>query len=94
MSVYVDQERRVGQTPRWQYKYACHMVADSLQELREMADKIGLSPEWEQQSAHHVHFDLTANKRTQALAAGAISDPGLRVFFPQGREEKCLIFWT
>lgn len=39
--VYVDDLITCGKKGAW-----CHMVADSLEELHEMADKIGLKREW------------------------------------------------
>ena len=39
MSVYVDTTMDYGPKGNW-----CHMIADSLEELHEMADAIGLKP--------------------------------------------------
>ena len=74
MPVYVDELMEWGPTPNWPFKYACHMVADTLEELHEMAAKIGLKRSWYQRSPPHStpHYDLTEAKRKQAIKAGAI----------------------
>lgn len=71
MSVYVD---KLFETPEWKYKRACHMVADTLEELHAMADKIGHKREWFQPAPPHTiaHYDLTAGRRALAVKYGAI----------------------
>jgi uncharacterized protein DUF4031 len=53
-----------------------HMVADSLDELHAMADKIGVARKWFQNSAtmnvSHDHYDISLSKRRLAVANGAI----------------------
>ena len=49
----------------------CHMVADSLEELHAMADRIGLRREWFQPLSS-PHYDVSKTKRAKAIAAGAI----------------------
>ncbi len=51
-------------------KESCHMWADTEDELIAFAKRIGLRPEWIQRKSL-VHFDLTPNKRAQAVRAGA-----------------------
>ena len=46
----------------------CHMTADTLAELHEMAARIGLRRAWFQGN----HYDLTPHRRKVALAAGAV----------------------
>lgn len=80
MSVYVDplfdtQPYYQFANKRWGWKQACHMTADTEAELHAMAAKIGLKRSWFQN--HHKnpllwHYDVTANKRQQALRLGAI----------------------
>jgi hypothetical protein len=66
MTVYVDSEKAVYYNMRMS-----HMVADTLTELHEMADKIGLKRYWFQD--HRVpHYDICQNKRAKAIAAGAV----------------------
>ena len=68
--IYVDAP--VFMKPNGRKKYA-HMVADTLEELHAFADKIGLRREWVQIKGKILpHYDLTPNKRQQALAAGAV----------------------
>lgn len=51
----------------------CHMVADSHQELLEMADTIGVARRWIQnQGTRTEHFDICRSKRAKAIEAGAI----------------------
>lgn len=65
MPVYVDGMRaQVGRMKM------CHMVADSMAELLDMADKIGVDRKWFQPSSH-PHFDICLSKRAQAIAHGA-----------------------
>lgn len=55
----------------------CHMYADTNRELIDMGFKIGLQPMYLQNSGKgpgFEHFDLTPNKRKQAVEAGAIED--------------------
>ena len=48
------------------------MIADSLDELHAMAETIGLRRGWFQKHAVMPHYDLTPNKRKQAVHHGAI----------------------
>ena len=48
-----------------------HMVADSIEELLEMADRIGVARKWFQPGSH-PHFDVAQSKRALAVRAGAI----------------------
>lgn len=68
MTVYVDDT----QAPFGRMKM-CHMVADTTEELLEMADRIGVDRKWIQKSGRHdEHFDIALSKRRLAVAAGAI----------------------
>lgn len=50
----------------------CHMMADTTEELLEMADKIGVNRKWIQYAGtSHEHFDICASKKKKALAMGA-----------------------
>lgn len=71
MSVYVDESR---------YPYGrmimCHMMADSLDELHEMADKIGIARKWFQDKPRFPHYDISKGKRALAVEHGAIEVTG------------------
>jgi Protein of unknown function (DUF4031) len=67
MAVYVDNLRDYG----WRHGPSCHLIADSVDELIEFAESIGLRPEWFQ-SKSSPHFDLTADARAFAVQNGAV----------------------
>lgn len=69
MPVYVDDVRH-----RFRGMIMCHMWADSLDELLQMADRIGMARRWLQQppKASWVHFDISLTMKAKALRAGAI----------------------
>jgi hypothetical protein len=46
------------------------MLADSLDELNEMADRIGVSRRW-LQDARYPHYDICKTKRAKAVENGA-----------------------
>ena len=50
------------------------MTADSLTELHEMARHLGLRKTWFQphDNLHKCHYDLTPQRRAQAVSAGAV----------------------
>ena len=68
MTVYVDDVRH-----RFGRMIMCHMWADSLDELLTMADRIGVARKWLQRppQASWVHFDISLDKKRNAIAAGA-----------------------
>lgn len=50
----------------------CHMMADSKEELLDMATKIGVPHKWIQYpDTEHEHFDVCLSKKKRALAFGA-----------------------
>ena len=69
MSVYVDRVR-LGFGPL----VMCHMIADSLDELHAMADRIGVQRRWFQSAppASFPHYDVSQSKRAMARDLGAI----------------------
>lgn len=71
MAVYVDDERISWKGREW-----CHLVADSLEELHEFGLRLRLRKEWFQTKASYPHYDVTTEKRRQALGLGAV--PGDR----------------
>lgn len=69
MAVYVDDmEAGFGRM------VMCHMVADSVEELLAMADRIGVARRWVQHADDpvRIHFDIAKSKRALAVQAGAI----------------------
>ena len=72
MAVYVDDMYRykIGRYGRMKMS---HMVADTLGELLEMADAIGLQRRWLQYpgSPRRRHFDVSMSKRRMAVEMGA-----------------------
>ncbi|KAA9369580.1 DUF4031 domain-containing protein [Ochrobactrum quorumnocens] len=77
MSVYVD-----NMASSFGRLILCHMWADTLNELVEMADIIGVKRKWIQghetlslpqyRSASWVHFDISKAKRKLAIENGAL----------------------
>ena len=49
-----------------------HMIADTLEELHAMADKIGVARKWFQSHATTPHYDVCKSKRELAIKFGAI----------------------
>lgn len=79
MTVYVDRLIGYGQAPKagaeryfGNGKQSCHMTADTRAELDQFAERIGLRRTWVQfdPGDEFPHYDLTPNKRAQALRAG------------------------
>ena len=51
----------------------CHMAADTIAELHEMADKIGVARKWFQlPNGRNPHYDICKSKRALAVQLGAI----------------------
>ena len=70
--VYVDELRPYPVTHRWRYGQACHLLADSLEELHAFATKIQLRRSWFQPHDRWPHYDLTAKRRIVAVQQGAV----------------------
>ena len=67
VAVYVDGLRDYG----WRHGPSCHLIGDSVEELIEFAESIGMRREWFQAKST-PHFDLTVEGRAAAVAMGAI----------------------
>jgi len=79
MAVYVDKLQHYPRVAfsdtvpeHWKHIMWCHMWADSLTELHEVARKIGLKRSWFQDKQFNPHYDLTGRMRERAIKAGAI----------------------
>lgn len=72
MTVYVDDmhQHPMGQFGRMKMS---HMIADTTEELLEMADKIGVARKWIQGAGtNQEHFDIAMSKRNLAVQHGAV----------------------
>jgi hypothetical protein len=72
VTVYVDDMRRPARvgpvSSRWS-----HLLADSTVELNEFAARLGLRAAWIQHAGRRTeHYDLTDDKRDEALRLGAV----------------------
>jgi Protein of unknown function (DUF4031) len=75
VSVYVDNAFGVGDWGRW--SGGGHLQADTVEELHEFADQLGLRREWFQSKAgrpENDHYDLGRIERQRALKLGAIAE--------------------
>ena len=72
MAVYVDPMRACMRTTRWKWPIACHLFADTLDELHDFASRMGLRRSWFQPHPRLLHYDLTAGLRDVAIRQGAI----------------------
>jgi len=71
MAVYVDPLMDHGWVLRGRSTKNCHLLADSLEELHEMAQAIGMKKEWFQPKSL-PHYDLTESRRDKAIELGAV----------------------
>jgi hypothetical protein len=68
MPVYIDDMRAP-----FGRMLLCHMIADTTQELLEMADAIGVARKWIQHpGTPSEHFDIALTKRAAAVRRGAV----------------------
>lgn len=78
-----------GLSEKWPFDETCHMMADSVEELIQFARKLKLKDKWIQ-CTYLVHYDLTKNKRYQAIKLGAqVVDAG---FMPENYRAQKLEF--
>ena len=67
MGVYID-----SMNAKFGRMVMCHMVADSTEELLQMADKIGVARRWIQYpGTSKEHFDVCLSAKKKALSLGA-----------------------
>ena len=84
MAVYVDQLVDYG----WRRGPSCHLIADTVTELKQFAVEMGLRVEWYQPKSS-PHFDLTVGAKELAIRAGAI-ELDRRAFVAKMRELRAL----
>ncbi|WP_193188873.1 DUF4031 domain-containing protein [Nisaea sediminum] len=65
MPVYLDTARN-----RFRRMIMCHMIADTLDELHAMAERIGMRREWFQPRSF-PHYDVCLTRRAVAIKHGA-----------------------
>lgn len=84
MTVYVD-ESIFG----YGRMIMCHMWADTLDELHDMADKIGMQRKWFQQppKASWCHYDISKSMRAKAVTLGAVEVDRYEALYQQGKRE-------
>jgi hypothetical protein len=91
MSVYVDDIQPTGpyKNPKWPYPSFCHLMADSLDELHLFASRLMLRKAWFQNHSRYPHYDLTENKRREAVLLGAIEKTPIELikYFKEKRTE-------
>ena len=73
MAVYVGVKFQTIRSTAWPYKWASHLFADTVAELHEFAARLGLKRSWFQNHTRLPHYDVTSNKRTEAIQRGAIT---------------------
>jgi len=69
--IYVDELTVCIRSKKWPYRQACHMMADSVEELHYFAGRMGLMRSWFQRGSL-PHYDLTKGMRLLAVKFGAI----------------------
>ena len=68
MSVYVDDAVHPWRGQRW-----AHLMADTLEELHAMAQRLGIPRRAFQNKTSGAHYDVTADLREDAIRFGAIA---------------------
>ena len=71
MSTYVSEMRSCAPNKNWCWNENAYLMADTLAELHKFATAIGMRDTWFQSDSRWPHYDLTRNKRAQALRLGA-----------------------
>ncbi len=68
MSVYVDDAVHSWRGQRW-----AHLMADTLEELHAMAQRLGIPRRAFQDKTSGAHYDVTAALREEAIRLGTIA---------------------
>lgn len=71
--IYVDDLQACRTSKRWPWPESCHLFCDvgALDSLHSFAARLGLKRRWFQPNPRLPHYDLTPNKRAQAVKQGA-----------------------
>lgn len=86
MNVYVDPISPCIRNRNWRYSQACHLIGDTVAELHSFAASLGLKRNWFQNKTV-PHYDLTVNKRRQAISLGAI-EIDVKMFIQKIRKQR------
>lgn len=74
--IYVDPLQRCKPVDesggRWRWSHYCHLSADTIPELHQFAERLGLKPAYFQNLPGLPHYDLTKTKRRLAIKLGAV----------------------
>lgn len=70
MTAYVDKLHDYG----WRLGPSCHLIADTQEELHQVAAAVGMQRRWFQAppKASAPHYDLVASRRKRAVELGAV----------------------
>lgn len=71
MVTYIDTLKHRGMEYQGRKVRSCHMMANNISELHDMAEQLGVR-KWFQEHPRHPHYDLMVGKRTLAKKFGAI----------------------
>lgn len=67
MAIYID-----NMNAHYRRMIMCHMIADTKEELLDMASKIGVNLKWIQdEDTYSEHFDICLSMKKKALELGA-----------------------
>jgi len=67
MSVYVDNVKIPFKDQYW-----CHLMADTLEELHQFTQLLGIDPRLFHRTASYPHYDITVEMREMVIQHGAI----------------------
>jgi Protein of unknown function (DUF4031) len=57
----------------WRGHHWAHLLGSDLDELHALAAEIGLRRAWFQDHGRYPHYDVTTDKRAEAVTAGAVA---------------------
>ena len=71
MAVYVEELLPCDRTERWPNDWSCRMFADSLEELKDFAGRLGLRSGWFRRWGLFRYCLIPPSMRVEAIEAGA-----------------------